>query len=108
MSTRKFVALLVAALILFVVALIPMALACAESEFYPKAAVVISVSIGEEVIVTVEDGEGNLWDIYWDLDEEFDIELGDVLAMLIWNCGTPDYIFDDEVIDVVNEHFKAE
>ena len=106
MFTRKFVFVMVVMLV--VVSVLPV-FASAETDIYPKAAVVVEMRINEfgEVIVTVEDGEGFLWDIFWELDEETDIELGDVLAMLMWDAGTPDDIFDDEVIDVINEHFKA-
>lgn len=108
MSTRKFISIMVVALVLFVIALLPV-FAFAEPEFYSKAAVVVDITFDAhgEVVVTVEDGEGFLWTFYLELDEETDIELGDVVALLMWEAGTPNNIFDDEVLDVVNEHFKA-
>lgn len=72
---------------------------------YPTAAVVISV---EQDGIVVEDGEGNIWSFCWDFEEDPDIELGDIIALLMWDSGTPDYIFDDEVVDAVNTYIKAE
>ena len=107
MSTKKFVSVIVVAF--FLAAMLPVAAATAEVDFYPKAAVVVGINYNNcgEVVVTVEDGEGFLWDIYWDLKED-DVELGDVLALIMWEAGTPDFVLDDEVLDVINEHFKAE
>ena len=83
----------------------------AEVDVYSKAAVVVDIKLEQfdtAAEVTVEDGEGNLWIFYWDFAEDEDLELGDVVAMMMWDCGTPDYIFDDEVLDIINEHFKAQ
>ena len=101
---------MVIALILFILAILPVAIATAETDIYPKAAVVVSIDfdVHGEIIVTVEDGEGYLWSFYLELNEDTDVELGDVVALIMWEAGTPDNIFDDEVIDVVNEHFKAQ
>lgn len=110
MSTRNFITVMVVALVLFILALLPVAIATAETDVYPKAAVVVDISfdVHGEVVVTVEDGEGFLWSFYLELDEETDVELGDVVALIMWEAGTPDNIFDDEILDVVNEHFKAQ
>lgn len=76
-----------------------------DVDVYPLAAVVVSI---DDDNIDLEDGEGNIWNIYWDFDEDPDIELGDIVALLMWDSGTPGHILDDEVVDAVNTFIKAE
>jgi len=78
---KKFVAVT-----LLVVSLVFCAFASAEVNFYPKAAVVVEINFDNHgnLFTVVEDGEGYLWEVYWDLDEETDISLGDVIALVMW------------------------
>lgn len=68
----------------------------AESSFYPRAAIIIEI-IEDEDIVVCQDAAGVIWEFYG--IEDFDI--GDIVAMLLWDKGTPESIYDDEIIDVV-------
>ena len=65
-----------------------------ESEFYPRAAVIIEL-VEDEDIVVCQDAAGVIWKFYG--IEDFDI--GDIVAMILWDAGTPESIFDDEIID---------
>lgn len=101
---KKFVAVILLVVSLFV------GVASAEVDFYPKAAVIVEINFDNfgRLFTVVEDGEGFLWEVYWDLDEETDISLGDVVALVMWDAETPEDCSDDEVLDAINEHFKAE
>lgn len=66
----------------------------AESSFYPRTAITIEI-IEDEDIVVCQDAAGVIWEFYG--IEDF--EVGDLVSMLLWDCGTPDSIFDDEIID---------
>ena len=90
---------------MFTIVIVAILLSLVLFVVYPTAAVVISV---EQDGIVVEDGEGNIWSFYWDFDEDPDIELGDVIALLIDDAGTPDDIFDDKILDAVNTYIKAE
>lgn len=98
---KKFVAIII---VLVLVSLV--SVSCADTNLYPKAAVVVSINIFDESI-TVKDGEDFLWEVFVEFDETTDISLGDVVALLMWDAETPDHSEDDEIIDLVFEHFKA-
>lgn len=67
----------------------------AESHgIYAKPATVVGVRDGS---VTVEDSEGWTWG-FSDYSNEF--SNGDFIAMLMYNNGTCDTIFDDQIIEV--------
>lgn len=68
----------------------------AESSFYPRAAIITEICYEEDLIICV-DAAGVEWSFFG--VEDFDI--GDLVAMLLWDCGTPESIYDDEIIDVV-------
>ena len=95
---KKFVAV-----ILVLVSMSLVFSAGAVSEFYPRCAVVTSIDEVED-LVTVEDFAGVVWSFYG--VEDFIV--GDLVAMLLWDCGTPDTIFDDEVIDAVYGGYNFE
>lgn len=99
---KKFVAIII---VLVLVSLVSVCLA--DTHFYPKAAVVTGINIFEESI-TVKDGEGFLWEVFVEFDKTTNISLGDVVALLMWDAETPDHYEDDEIIDLVFEHFRAE
>ena len=65
-----------------------------KSEFYPRAAIIIEL-VEDEDIVVCQDAAGVIWEFYG--IEDFDI--GDIVAMILWDAGTPEGIFDDEIID---------
>ena len=88
---KKFVAV-----ITIIVSLSLVFSASAVSEFYPRCAVVTDINEVED-IVTCEDFAGVIWQFYG----VEDFKVGDLVAMLLWDCGTSDSIFDDEIIDVV-------
>ena len=87
---KKFVAVI---LVLVLVLSITSAVA---SEFYPRCAVITEIDEINDLVVC-EDFAGIIWEFYG--IEDFDI--GDLVAMLMWDCDTPDSIFDDEIIDAV-------
>lgn len=93
---KKFVTIIIILVSLFLIS------SSIANEFYHKTTVVVEINFDEHgnVVIATEDGEGNIWDIYWNLEEE-EIKLGDIISMLIWDAGTPNNIFDDEVIDAV-------
>lgn len=65
----------------------------AVNGYRARAAVVVDIDAAADV-VTVEDGEGLLWEFYG----VEDWEIGDVAALLMDDSGTPDYILDDAII----------
>lgn len=62
---------------------------------YPKAARVVDIQ-GEEVYL--QDGAGNVW--RWQGQGRDDWEVGDVVAMIMTNNGTPDDIKDDIIVNI--------
>ena len=100
MSTKKFVSILFVALFLFVVAVAHVAFA--DASFYARTAVIVDFDFEEDIVV-VKDGAGLLWEFYG--IEDYCI--GDFVSMLMWDVGTPDTIFDDEIIDVVYAGFTV-
>lgn len=67
-----------------------------ETELYPRAAIITELDLNED-LVTCVDAAGCIWQFYG--VEDFDI--GDIVALILWNAGTPESIFDDEIIDAV-------
>lgn len=63
--------------------------------FYPMLGEVIEIS-KESNTVMIADCNGNCWEFYG--SEDWDI--GDFCACIMYNSGTPGYIYDDEIIDV--------
>ena len=70
--------------------------------FYPRCAVVTSIEEDVDLVIAI-DGAGIEWRFYGieDLAE------GDLVALLLWDCGTPS-IYDDEIIDVCYSALKVE
>ena len=93
MSTRRFVTVVVVALVLFVTVIGVVAVATAE--IYPRAGRIVEVNRFEDTVVFV-DGAGFLWQFYG----AEDYAVGDIIACIYWDADTPDVITDDEVIDV--------
>ena len=95
--------------IVLILSVVPIA-ACAEPEFYAKAAVVEAIWFNPEsypqALITTTDVEGSCWEFYWDFSDE-PIEPGEVVVLLVWTCETNDNILDDEVIDVTRCKFKV-
>lgn len=93
MSTRKFISVIVVALVLFVV--IVSSVAAATAEIYPRAGRIVEIDRSED-LVTFVDGTGLLWEFYG----AEDYEVGDVVACVFWDADTQDIILDDEILDV--------
>lgn len=93
MSIRRFVAVVVVALVLFVV--VVNAVAVATAEIYPRAGRIVEINCSEDVVVFV-DGAGFLWEFYGIED----YAVGDIVACVYWDADTPDTITDDEILDV--------
>lgn len=62
---------------------------------YPKASYVVALNY-ESDTVTVEDATGNLWDFYGCED----CMEGDIIVMTMDDNGTPNSIYDDEILQV--------
>ena len=60
---------------------------------YPRGGIVVDVD-READRVTIEDGAGLLWD----LDGAEDWCIGDGAALLMWDNGTPESIYDDAIV----------
>lgn len=96
MSTRKFVSIVVSALIVFVVVISSVGFAVAEEDVRSVAAVVTGYknSFGD-LEIEVVDAEGNIWAYYAD-----EAHIGDLIILTIIDFGDPSFE-DDEIIDVV-------
>lgn len=100
MSTRRFVSIMVAALIVFTLVVGSVAIATAEEFTYQVDAVVVSwetTPLGD-LEIEVVDEEGNLWGYFADADE--DVRIGDVVTLTIFRFGE-EAEEDDEIIDVI-------
>ena len=98
LSTKKFVAIIAIALLVFVVVVGSVAFAVAESKnTYEVDAVVVNMQPFPwgDYEVQVVDEENNLWGYYADADE--DVCVGDVVTLTIFNFGTEE---ESEVVDV--------
>ena len=83
----------IALITLLVVALL-MGGAAAESQLYYRFGNVVDIEYDTD-FVTVDDGYGNLWDFYG-VDWFF---YGDLVVMIMSDNGTPDWIYDDVVLN---------
>lgn len=106
MSTRKFVSIVVSALVAFVLLVSSVAFAIAEgSSVYFVDAVVVSyetTSFGD-LEIEVVDEDGNLWGYYADADEN--IRIGDVVTLTVFDFGDEE---DNEIIDAfVVDHLST-
>lgn len=81
-------------LLLLAIFLITAASGKADYSVYPNGGLVIDL-IPEDDIVVFEDGAGLVWSFYG----IGDYEVGDLVACVFWDAGTPN-IFDDEILDV--------
>ena len=61
-------------------------------EAYPLCGVVVAID-KETDTITIEDGNGNLWEF----SEAEDWMIGDTAAMVMNDNGTPDSIYDDTI-----------
>lgn len=66
-----------------------------EACFYPKTVIVVELDEENDMVIT-EDAVGFIWEFYG----VEDFEVGDMVSLLMFDCGT-ELIFDDEVIDAV-------
>ena len=79
--------------ILMLIVLIPIC-AMAEADMYCLFGTVVDIEYDTDC-VTVDDGDGNLWE-YYGVDY---VEYGDLVVMLMWDNDTPDWIYDDYVLN---------
>lgn len=85
---RKLIILLLCLLLLF-------GAASAETGFYAKAGRIIEFNPAEDEVFFV-DGCGLVW--CFEGIEDWDI--GDIVAALMWDSGTPEDVLDDLILDV--------
>lgn len=78
--------------------------------FYPRAMVIDEIVPKEDKAICID-----AVDYKWDFKGPEDLEKGDLVICTMYDNGTPDYIFDDEIVDVTwsgywiegNEIFSA-
>ena len=100
MSTRRFVSIMVAALVVFTLVIGSVAIATAEESTYQVDAVVVSweTTPWGDLEIEVVDEEGSVWGYFADLDE--DVHIGDVVTLTVF-CFGEEAEEDDEIIDVI-------
>lgn len=97
MSTRSFVAVIILALVLFVLALVPMAVACAEGTYKVDAVIVnFEATSWDYIEVEVVDKDDNIWCYYADADEN--VHIGDVVTLTVFDYGDEE---ENEIVDAV-------
>lgn len=97
MSTRKFVSIVVSALVAFVLVVSSVGIALADDSVRSVAAVVVSYetsSFGDLEIEAV-DAEGNVWAYFAD-----EAHIGDLVILEIFDFEELSYE-DDEIVDVI-------
>lgn len=72
--------------------------ATAEAELYYRFGNIVDIEYDTD-FVTVDDGMGNLWDFMSTPIAEYRF-YGDLIVMVMSDNNTPDWIYDDEIIDV--------
>lgn len=80
----------------------------AGAELYPRFGNIVDIEYDTDYI-TVDDGMGNLWDFY-SAPIAMYYFYGDLLVMLMDDNDTPDWIYDDRVVNAYycNEEDCAE
>lgn len=66
-----------------------------QSHYYPKVGIVTEFDFPAD-LVTVTDGAGRTWQFSGIEDWCW----GDCAALLMSDAGTPEYVYDDEIVDV--------
>ena len=61
---------------------------------YPKSGYIVETDRAENLIV-IEDANGNLWELEQEVE---DWEVGDGVAMIMYDNQTPESIYDDAII----------
>ena len=64
--------------------------------FYPRAMEIVEIDTARDTAICV-DAVG----FEWEFSEPEDLEVGDLVICTMLDKGTPNYIFDDEIADVV-------
>lgn len=67
----------------------------AKSGLYPATAIIVKLDYADD-LVTVSDVAGTLWQFYGCED----YPEGDLVRMLMYDNGTPETIYDDEIVIV--------
>ena len=94
---RENLAIIVAVLLVFMVAGIAYHAGMQDGKrgLYPETAIVVGLDYDAD-LVTVCDVGGNVWQFYGCED----YAPGDLVRMLMWDAGTPNSIYDDEIVTV--------
>ena len=74
--------------------------ASAEQNLYLRFGTIVDIEYDTD-FVTVDDGFGNLWDFYNYPLSAYNY-YGDIVVMIMSDAETPDWIYDD---DVINAYF---
>ena len=67
----------------------------AKSGLYPETAIIVELDRAEN-LVTVADVAGNIWEFYG-CEDYYE---GNLVRMLMYDGGTPNTIYDDEIVIV--------
>lgn len=97
MSTRKFVSIVVSALVVFVLVVSSVSLALADDSVRSVAAVVTGYKTSSfgDLEIEVVDAEGNIWAYYAD-----EAHIGDLVVLAVFDFEDLSYE-DDEIVDIV-------
>lgn len=97
MSTRKFVSIIVSALVIFFLIVSSVGLALADDSVRSVAAVVVSYKISSfgDLEIEAVDAEGNVWAYFAD-----EAHIGDLVILTVFDFEELSYE-DDEIVDVV-------
>lgn len=97
MSTRKFVSIVVSALVAFVLVVSSVGIALADDSVRSVAAVVVSYETSSfgDLEVEVVDAEGEVWVYYAD-----EAHIGDLVILTVFDFADLSFE-DDEIVDVV-------
>lgn len=95
MTKRIWIANLILAIVIILMMILPFKANANTPNNYPNAGIITELDT-ENDIVYFTDFSGNIWSFYGieDLLE------GDIIAVIMAEQGKPNYIYDDEVVDV--------
>ena len=105
MSTRRFISIVLVALVAFILVVGSVAIATAEESTYQVDAVVVSYETTpwDDLEIEVVDEEGFVWGYFATPDE--DVHIGDVVTLTVFDFGDEE---DNEIIDAfVVDHLST-
>jgi len=83
-------------LVAIIIILVSLGSTAQAVEIYPRCGIIVDFDYDTDIVV-VEDSVGFIWEFYG--IEDYCI--GDLVIMTLCNVGEPEYIIDDEIIEVV-------